>query len=175
MHIRRKFLFEFLLSVGLVFSLSQFFFAQTYFPEERLQSVAIIALLLSFLLLAITFLRYLFLIVQARINHHCHSEDARSVELRLPTVTRNIAYSLQNMPAQWKMLTINETQGYVRFRRPIHARSWGEIIEIHYEPLDSSACWVTIKSSSIDPHSKRNSSHNLHNIRTAEHILQRAV
>lgn len=173
MQVRRKLFVEFLLSIGLVLSLSQFFLTRTYFPEERLQSVAIIALILSFLILLLTFLRYLFLIAQSQLNNRCHSKDARSIEFRLPTVTHTVACALQNMPSQWKTLKVDEYQGYVRFRRPIHDQSWGEIIEIHYEPLDSTACWVTIRSSSIDPQSKQNSNHNLHNIRTAEQILQR--
>lgn len=173
MQVRRKLLIEFLLSIGLVFSLSRFFLTQTFFLEERLQSVAIIALILSLLVLALTFFRYLFLIAQTQLNNKCHSEDACSVEFRLPTVTRTVACSLQNMPSQWKTLKVDEYRGYVRFRRPIHDQSWGEIIEIHYEPLDSTTCWVTIKSSSIDPQSKQNSNYNLYNVRTAEQILQR--
>jgi len=175
MQTRQKFLFEFLLSVGLVFSLSQLLLTQTFFPEERLQSVAVIALGISTLFLLFAFLRYGFLMIQTRLNARCDSRDARSTHLRLPVSHENVTHTLAKFSPHWKAVAIDAEAGYARFHRPLNRNSWGQIIEIQYEPLDAEACWVEIKSSSIDYLSKNKATTNLENIRTAERLLRKVA
>lgn len=175
MQLYRKLLIECLLSVGLVTALSQFFLSHTFFLEERLQSISIIALALSILIVLLTFLRYAFLILQAQISDRFQSTNVRSTSFRLPLSYNNLPNILNQFPTEWKLLSSKTKEGYIRFRRPISLRSWGEIIEIQYEVLDEEACWVEIKSSSIDIFSSKKATVNLDNIRMAERILHKAA
>ncbi|MFK7934160.1 MAG: hypothetical protein AB8G22_11675, partial [Saprospiraceae bacterium] len=120
MSIRKKFLLEFLLSIGLVFSLSQFFFVQTFFLEERLQSVSIIALLLSGLLVILTAFRYVYLVLLAKLQPTTSSPDMRKIELRLPIAATEFMSIMQTFPKAWQLLSLDETNGTIRFRRPLH-------------------------------------------------------
>lgn len=163
-----------LLAVGVTFTFSQFIISRAFTPEDRLQAIAVIAILLSAIVIITFFIRYAFLLFQAKVRSTpSKAYSRRETTLRIAAPSDQIFNQLlQQSPIEnWKLLQVQGEQKYLRFYTPFNWHSLGEIVEIKVEPLDEEASWVQLRSCSLHPKRKNDSGANYLNIKEVENML----
>ncbi len=179
MKVSTKYTIEAVLAIGAAYTLSQFLSNSTYDVEQRLQTMAIAAVLLSALMMALMSMRYIFAVTRAYFPIREQSYAVRKQsELRIAqapeTVFQRLHHELTHQ-ANWKLLQAKPEQGYLKYRTKLRWQSWGEVVTVQIEALEEAEAYVRITSVSLHPEQPVDNSNNQHNVSRIEHFLRQVA